>query len=259
MKSWNPVLTVLLAACLFIAAGAPSVSLSSPLERRAHKLTQEGKYLQAQKIYQKILKDKRLTPDKAQTIRKDYEDLNFKILFSRFSDSDSLMHSVEPGQSLYKIAKKYNTTIGLIKKANGLQSDKIYPGMKLKVVNGVFSILVNRSENVLTLSLNGRPVRHYTVATGANNGTPAGEFKIATKLENPTWYKAGAVAPPGSPENALGTRWLGFDYHGYGIHGTIEPNSIGRHVTAGCVRMLNEEVEELYTLVPVGAKVTVTD
>ena len=57
----------------------------------------------------------------------------------------------------------------------------------------------------------------------------------------------------------LGTRWMGFDITGYGIHGTTEPDKIGQQVTAGCVRMRNEEVEELYTLIPVGTEVTIQD
>ena len=63
----------------------------------------------------------------------------------------------------------------------------------------------------------------------------------------------------GSPENSLGTRWLGFDKKGYGIHGTVEPETIGQQVSQGCVRMLNEDVEELYDLLPRGTRVTVQD
>jgi lipoprotein-anchoring transpeptidase ErfK/SrfK len=52
---------------------------------------------------------------------------------------------------------------------------------------------------------------------------------------------------------------MGFDKPAYGIHGTIEPKSIGTQASEGCVRMLNKEVEELYSLVPVGTKVTIQD
>ena len=57
--------------------------------------------------------------------------------------------------------------------------------------------------------------------------------------------------PPGDPRNELGTRWIGFEptNGSYGIHGTIAPESIGKAVGNGCVRMLNEDVEELYDLV----------
>ena len=126
-------------------------------------------------------------------------------------------------------------------------------------MDGLFSIRVNKTKNILVLYFNQKSFKHYRVATGSANGTPAGQFKIVSKEENPTWYKAGTVVPPGSPANLLGTRWLGFDYPGYGIHGTTEPQSIGRHVTSGCVRMRNQEVEEIYAIIPLGTRVTITD
>ena len=92
-----------------------------------------------------------------------------------------------------------------------------------------------------------------------NNSTPVGVFKVTDKLVNPTWYKAGAVVPSGSPQNELGSRWLGISAKGYGIHGTIAPEKLGQQITAGCVRMKNEEVEELYSLVPPGTEVTIQD
>ena len=79
------------------------------------------------------------------------------------------------------------------------------------------------------------------------------------KQVNPTWFKAGAVVPPDSPENILGTRWMGFDLKSYGIHGTTDPDALGKQVTAGCVRMRNSEVEELYDIAPIGTEVTMVD
>ncbi len=79
------------------------------------------------------------------------------------------------------------------------------------------------------------------------------------KLANPTWFKAGAVVPPESAENVLGTRWMGFNLAGYGIHGTIEPKELGKQVTQGCVRMNNAEVEELYAIIPQGTEVTIIE
>jgi lipoprotein-anchoring transpeptidase ErfK/SrfK len=52
---------------------------------------------------------------------------------------------------------------------------------------------------------------------------------------------------------------MGFDLKGYGIHGTTEPQHLGKQVTAGCVRMANSDAEELYTIIPVGTEVTVVE
>ena len=67
------------------------------------------------------------------------------------------------------------------------------------------------------------------------------------------------MVPPDSPENILGTRWLGIDKQGYGLHGSVDPTSIGKQVTAGCVRMTNKDVEELFDIVPVGTDVMIVD
>ncbi|MCM8781769.1 MAG: L,D-transpeptidase family protein [Candidatus Omnitrophica bacterium] len=158
-----------------------------------------------------------------------------------------------------KIAKRFGTTVELIIKANNLKSDLIKPGMKLKISTAKFSILVDKSQNTLTLKSNDEVFKIYPVSTGVDNSTPIGQFKIINKIIDPVWYKAGAVVLPGSPKNILGSRWLGLSLQGYGIHGTTEPESIGKQVTAGCVRMLNKDVEELYIIVPIGADVTIVD
>ena len=183
----------------------------------------------------------------------------WKALFSKEITPDSISYTVKPGDSLYVLARKNKTTAEFIKKINDLKSDNIYPKMKLKIHTAPFSILVDKSKNTLVLYSNNLPVKKYSVATGKNNCTPVGEFKIKDKLVNPTWFKTGAILPPGSPENALGTRWMGFDKPAYGIHGTIQPKSIGTQASEGCIRMLNEDVEELYSIVPFDTKVTIQD
>ena len=85
------------------------------------------------------------------------------------------------------------------------------------------------------------------------------DTKIEEKLVSPVWYTVGAIVEPDSEEYELGARWMGLSIAGYGIHGTNDPTSIGKHITKGCVRMKNEEVEELYAIVPSGTEVTIVD
>ena len=93
---------------------------------------------------------------------------------------------------------------------------------------------------------------------GKENRTPAGNFLITEKLVDPAWTPPGKYIPSGDPENVLGTRWLkltptnGTDpsLEGYGIHGTTEPETVGTSCSAGCVRLRNEDVEELYDFIP---------
>jgi len=167
---------------------------------------------------------------------------------------------VVPGDSLYKIAQKYKTTVELIKQANGLKSDVIVPGQKLKVSMGTFSILVDKSANTLVLKKDGEVVKTYTVATGKEGSTPVGAFTIVSKAVKPVWTKPdGTIVPPDSPDYEIGARWIALSRKGYGIHGTNDESMIGKSLTAGCIRMHNSDVIELYDIVTEGVKVEVVD
>ncbi len=193
-------------------------------------------------------------------VQKKLEGVNTKILFSAVNVGDeTATYVVKEGDSLFVIANQFHTTTEFIKKQNGLSSDIIRIGLRLRVWTGRFSVLVDKSQNILTLSSNGEVLKTYRVSTGKNNITPVGTFKIINKLVNPPWTHDGKVVPYGSPENILGTRWMGFDVPGYGIHGTTQPETIGSQATAGCVRMHNNEVEELFSLLPANTEVIIID
>ena len=228
------------------------------LWEKAKAFEKKGSYLEARGVYESLLGDKTLG-DHAPRVRKAFEALNLKILFSPLATSDSLFHEVVPGDTLSGIAKKYGTTIELLQKSNHIKGEKIYVGKKIKVSQARFSILVRKRRNTLTLLANGKPVKIYRVATGEKGSTPVGTFHVVNKLKNPTWFHAGLVLPPDSPDNILGTRWIGFDRPGYGVHGTTLPNTIGTQSSKGCVRMLNKDVEELYDILPLGTRVLVRE
>ncbi|MCM8758004.1 MAG: L,D-transpeptidase family protein [Candidatus Omnitrophica bacterium] len=214
--------------------------------------------ISAKAIYQRLITEFSNSKQVLQWQKK-IEEINIKLLFSPIITKGSFLYEIKTNDTLTKIAKEFNTTVELIMKANDLKSDRIYPGRKIKVYNQPFTILIDKSQNLLFLKSNEEIIKTYVVSTGKNNLTPSGTFKIINKLKNPTWYKVGAVVPPSSPENILGSRWLGFDLKGYGIHGTNEPESLGKSITQGCIRMSNEDVEELYTIVPLGTEVIIVD
>jgi len=193
-------------------------------------------------------------------VQKKLGQLNIEILFSPAATKDSVSYDVAPGDSLFSIARKFNTTAELLKRSNNLKTDQLRANMRLKVYKGKFSVVVNKAQNTLTLKSNGEVFKVYNVSTGKDTSiTPSGDFKVVNKLVNPVWYTANEAIPAGDPRNILGTRWLGLDKSGYGIHGTTQPQSIGKSVTAGCVRMYNREVEELFDILPVGTEVTIVE
>lgn len=186
--------------------------------------------------------------------------VNLEIFFSPLVTGSDRSYLIQPGDSLAKIAARTGTTVELLMKANRLPSSRILPGKKLKIPGGQFSIVVDKSQNTLTLKSSEEVLKVYPVATGdPKNPTPVGTFKVTNKLVNPIWYTLGAVVPADSPKNILGSRWIGISESGYGIHGTRDPDSIGKSVTAGCVRMHNTDVEELYAIIPIGTEVAIID
>lgn len=218
----------------------------------------KNELVKARDIYQLILK-KYQNIEHISEVQDKIGKLNVSILFSRIITDKDVIYDVEPGDTLTNIARKFGTTVELIRIANSIKGDTIQVHAKLKIPRARYKILIDKSQNLLTLLANNDVVKVYHVSTGENNCTPAGNFKIINKIIDPVWYTEKAIVPAESPDNILGSRWLGFNLPGYGIHGTTSPDKVGQQATRGCVRMLNPDVEELYVIVPVGTEVTITD
>ena len=113
-------------------------------------------------------------------------------------------------------------------------------------------IVVSLEDRKLALVEDGQVKKVYSVAVGKpSTPSPTGTFTIERRVANPTYHHNGKTVLPG-PGNPVGTRWMGLSKHGYGIHGTNEPNSIGKAASHGCIRMAKADLEEFYTLVAVG-------
>jgi murein L,D-transpeptidase YcbB/YkuD len=123
-------------------------------------------------------------------------------------------------------------------------------------------IIINKSTNQLAYYQNNKLVNTFKVGTGRKPSyTPEGKFKIVNKIKNRPYYKENI--PGGDPRNPLGNRWLGLNAGGtwgttYAIHGNNNPKSIGGYVSAGCIRMYDEEVEWLFDQVKVNTPVIIT-
>jgi hypothetical protein len=175
---------------------------------------------------------------------------------------------VQPNDSLWVLCNRtfprefgVSPEIGLIQLINGMSGTNLAVGEILLVPLRDVSVRVDRTNHGMAVSLDEVVLSAYRVGLGKENRTPPGEFLIEVKQEQPTWYHDGQAIPFGDPANILGTRWLGFKNspgaRGYGIHGTSKPESIGGDESMGCIRMRNEEVEELFEILPRGTIVTI--
>jgi lipoprotein-anchoring transpeptidase ErfK/SrfK len=132
------------------------------------------------------------------------------------------------------------------------------------------SVLIKTHERKLYFVLPSGQAYQYPVGVGREGYTWHGQNKITRKSEWPDWRppavmisreaKKGHMLPDimeGGTDNPLGARALYIGSTEYRIHGTTQPWSIGRAVSSGCIRMLNEHVIDLYDRVGVGATVVV--
>ena len=244
------------------APAAPSAELRAGLAD-ARAAIDAGQLLQARQTLEKLLA---AYPDNAEVIDL-LGQVNMKLLKSPLMMPEKEYYVIQPGDSLFKIARKFHTTVALLKEMNGLKSDVIRLGDRLLVFKGNFTIHVSKSRNTLDLLLNGKLFKRYPVGTGKFGKTPAVRFKIVDKIKEPAWTRPSdnKRIEYGDPENVLGSRWMALkckehpELTGFGIHGTWDRDSIGKQSSAGCIRMLNEDVEELFDLVPRGTVVTITE
>lgn len=186
--------------------------------------------------------------------------INTVFMSSETANPERKGYTVQPGDSLSRVAVRLNTSVGALQRLNGLDltNPVIYPGNVLYALNVEWGIRVIKSRCVLLL-FNGKELyRLYHIGVGRENKTPVGVFTIGSKVIHPAWTPPGRSFPFGHPENPLGTHWLGLTpaegtdptLRGYGIHGTWEPDSIGGAASEGCVRMLNDQVGELFDFIP---------
>lgn len=250
--------TVVAPTQIMAAASRPPAPAESNAEQyqQALALENDGKLAEARAVLQP-LGDSGDASDKVLDL---LGAIDAKILFTAASAPEKTDYTIVPGDTLGKLAQKFGTTIDLIKKSNNLSRDVIRIGDRLRIYQGHFAVTVSKATNELRLTDNGKFFKRYHVGTGQYSKTPVGDFKITTRLANPPWWRSdGKTIPFGDPENILGTHWLGLNVPGYGIHGTWDTNSIGKQATAGCIRLLNDDIAELYTILPVGSPVGIHD
>lgn len=121
------------------------------------------------------------------------------------------------------------------------------------------TVLVSIPDRKLAVLENGTVLADFAVSVGADESPSlTGEFKIVNRVAHPTYYHAGSVIPPGKG-NPVGTRWVGLDEKGYGIHGTNAPQSIGQAASHGCIRLRNRDMEKLFGMLRVGDVVEIRD
>jgi LysM repeat protein len=240
--------------------------------------TSTGDLLGARKMLNDALLSGTLSASDTIATKKAIADINETLVFGprRFpADPFGGNYVVKPGDRLKKIAESYDITWEFLARINGLSDPrKMRSGVPLKVIRGPFTVVVHKKAFTMDIYLGGTPdkpgsmyVRSYSVGLGRDDSTPTGTWMIGTKAKDPVYYspRGEGVIPADDPKNPLGHRWIsliGMDgkavgQQSYGIHGTIDPDSIGKQASMGCIRMHNEDVEVVYDMLATGKSLVI--
>jgi len=128
------------------------------------------------------------------------------------------------------------------------------------------TVIIDTGNTFLYFVLNDRQAMRYGIGVGREGFTWSGEQTVARKAEWPDWHPPAEMVSrqpylprfmAGGPGNPLGARAMYLGETEYRIHGTNKPDTIGKRVSSGCIRLTNEDVVDLYERVKVGAKVIV--
>lgn len=245
----------------------------------ADRALRENNPVEARRLLNRALLDDRTPEQQRPVLRRRLAEINETLLFSPTvvrGDPLTEHYTVQRGDSLARIASRQGLGVDwrFIQRINRMSDpNRLQVGQTLKLVRGPFHAVVHKSEYRLDLyagnpvppgtSSGTRPdgvepgwiyIRSFPVGLGEYGLTPVGNFVVRenSKLINPAWTnpRTGEQFRGGDPENPIGDRWLGIvgvddatsAYQGYGLHGTVEPESIGQDMSMGCVRLLPGDI-----------------
>jgi len=198
-------------------------------------------------------------------IKQRLSELADKWLFSRTvypQDRLCSNYQVKQGDLLRSISNQHKVPWEIIQEVNKISRPELLKaGQMIKIIQGPFHAKVYRSTFTIDVYLQNTFVRSFRVGLGQEGKeTPTGLWSVRQggKMIKPPWSdpETGKLLHYGDPDYALGSRWIALDglrgeakdRTGFGIHGTIEPETIGTKSSKGCIRLHNGDVKKLYNL-----------
>jgi hypothetical protein len=247
--------------------GTP-VSNASKLLADAQAKLDAGDLLGVRALLNDAIVNDQLTGTAAEQARLIQATANNKLIFSNQpypGDSYVDVVKVDSSNGLTKIAAARGIPWPMVCRVNGVSDRKIRMGMNLKAPIGPFHAVVTKSAYRLDLYLGGLPgepgalyVTSLPVGLGKDNSTPTGLWTVARngKMKNPSWTnpRTSEHYDGYDAKNPLGGYWIALQGEAgdavgktsYGIHGTIEPETIGKQASMGCVRLKVDDVAFVY-------------
>lgn len=229
-----------------------------------------GRLLDARTLVNTALVTGQLQGADADSAKAFLRELNQKLIFSPDREpGDPWVDAVvlKAGDNLNRISNSCLIPHLFLMQMNGIESDRrIRTGQTIKTLKGPFHAVVNKTAFTLDLYLGapGGPdslyITTFKVGLGQQDSTPVGLWKCTqgSKLKNPTYHspRGQGIIAADDPNNPLGEYWIGLTglegaavgKTSYGIHGTIDPNSIGTMSSMGCIRLGNADIEQVFKM-----------
>jgi len=255
----------------------PREAVDPQLRSRALELMRSGveflsinKPIEGRQYLTRALDSGALNSAEEQHVREQLTALNAQLVFSPEvipGDPFAQQYTIASGDVLSQVPRKQGLNIDwrFLQSINNIPDPRrIRAGQRIKLVTGPFHAVVHKRDFRLDLYLgeigNWVYVCSFPVGLGEYNSTPTGVFQVRlhSKLVNPEWVnpRTGKRFLPDDQDNPIGERWIGLqgvsdairDLRGYGLHGTIEPESIGRESSLGCIRLSADDVELIYEM-----------
>ena len=258
------------------ASAAPAAVSNQPLVDAKAKMDAK-QLLEARRILNVALGGGTLPVQEQAAAKEMLNQINATVVFSgqRFNNDEyGGTYQVKPGDKLAKIAAQNDVTADLLLRLNGItDARKLKAGQNIKLIKGPFCAVVSKKDFTIELyqgdpgSKGSQYVTSFKVGLGKDDSTPTGSWMVDKKLKNPAYYspRGEGVIDADDPKNPLGEYWIGLtgiegaaaNQKSYGIHGTIDPNSIGKMESMGCIRLKNEDVAQVYELLVEGKSTVV--
>ncbi len=257
-------------------AAAPAPQPPSVLDSAAT-LIRDDDLVEARAMLSEALRSRELRETEAEQVRGTLAVLNNGMVFGPEvtpGDPFTRLYEIKSGDALSRIANRegIKTNWRFLQRINGIADPgRIRAGQRIKVVQGPFHAEVDKKAHRIDIWLGEGEeavfVRSLPVGLGEFDSTPQGGFRVRRggKMVNPSWTnpRTGERFAAADPNNPIGEFWIGLDgidphnlqEQGFGIHGTIEPDSIGQDRSMGCVRLADGDIDLLYEMLTEGNSV----
>lgn len=227
----------------------------------------EGDLITGRALLSELLfRDGALPRHEAAAVRERLAAENERLVFSRErvpGDTITLGHTVQSGELLGSIANTYKTPYQFLERINNVTAERLPAGRTIKVLRGPIHARVDKSDYRMDLYVedpDGLKIYlcSYQVGLGETDSTPIGNWRITlgSKVVNPAWTNPRTLEhyERDDPNNPIGNYWMALegmdentrDKQSYGIHATIDPDSIGQQASMGCIRMRDADIEEVF-------------